>query len=94
MTGKLSSNLVSVKCLSISWAPNKSCSKFSYPIDKAMERPMADQSEYRPPTQSQNLNMFDEEIPNEVTAEVLVERATKCLATCSFCEGVGDGVQW
>jgi hypothetical protein len=38
--------------------------------------------------------MFDEEIPNEVTAEVLVERATKCLATCSFCEGVGDGVQW
>jgi len=83
MTGKLPSNLVSVKCLSIAWAPSSISWKFSKPIDKQMERPIADQREYRPPTQSQNANMFASAIPNLVTASVLVERATKCLATCA-----------
>ena len=47
-----------------------------------MLRPIADQSEYRPPTQSQNLNMLFVSIPNADTALLFVERATKCLATC------------
>src|SRR6478609_9838488 len=48
---------------------------------QTIERPMEDHNEYRPPTQSQNTNMFSEAIPNSVTALVLVETATKCLAT-------------
>ncbi len=59
----------------------QSCSKLSKPMTMAMERPMADQREYRPPTQSQNLNMFSLAIPNSVAALTLVLRATKCLAT-------------
>jgi hypothetical protein len=35
--------------------------------------------------------MFDGEMPNEVTAAVLVERATKCLATWDFCDAGGRG---
>src|SRR5690349_18502132 len=42
---------------------------------------MEDQSEYRPPTQSQNTNIFSSAIPNSLTACRLVEMATKCLAT-------------
>src|SRR6185369_7790049 len=48
---------------------------------QTIERPMEDHNEYRPPTQSQNTNMFSEAIPNSVTAFVLVETATKCFAT-------------
>ena len=44
--------------------------------------PIADHSEYRPPTQSQNANMFALSMPKPVTSFSLVERATKCLATC------------
>jgi hypothetical protein len=45
------------------------------------ESPMAEVKEYRPPTQSQNSNMFSGSMPNSATASVLVETATKCLAT-------------
>lgn len=51
-----------------------------------MDNPMADQKEYRPPTQSQNLNMLAESIPNSTTAFVLVDKATKCFAICAFCK--------
>lgn len=47
-----------------------------------MLNPMADQREYLPPTQSQNLNMFAVSIPNDDTAFEFVDKATKCLATC------------
>jgi hypothetical protein len=46
-----------------------------------VESPMAESIEYRPPTQSQNSNMFVGSMPNSTTFAVLVDRATKCLAT-------------
>ncbi len=71
-------------------APVSSCSKLSMPMKTAMDRPMADQSEYRPPTQSQNSNMFCLSMPNLVTSFSLVERATKCLATAAGSLAVGQ----
>ena len=44
---------------------------------------MADQREYRPPTQSQKTNMFRVSMPNFSTSRALVERATKCRATAA-----------
>ncbi len=51
------------------------------PMAMAIGRPIADHSEKRPPTQSQNSNMFAASMPNAVTSSVLVDSATKCLAT-------------
>src|SRR5712672_174507 len=48
-----------------------------------VERPMAESIEYRPPTQSQNPNMFAVSMPNLATRSALVDTATKCLATAS-----------
>ena len=45
-----------------------------------VESPTAESIEYRPPTQSQNPNMFSVSIPNSATPSALVETATKCLA--------------
>ena len=44
---------------------------------------MAESIEYRPPTQSQNPNMFAVSMPNFATRSALVDTATKCLATAS-----------
>lgn len=52
---------------------------------------MALQRLYRPPTQSQNLNMLFLSMPKAVTSLVLVERATKCLATCLICTFANSG---
>src|SRR5690606_10880974 len=60
-------------------------SKLSYPTAKAMESPIADQSEYLPPTQSQNSNILRVSIPKSETPFSLVLSAAKCLATSS-CE--------
>ena len=49
-----------------------------------VESPMAESIEYRPPTQSQNPNMFAVSMPNFETSAAFVETATKCLAT-AFC---------
>ena len=49
-----------------------------------VDRPIADSMEYRPPTQSQNSNMFAVSMPNFCTSDALVDTATKCFATaCS-----------
>jgi hypothetical protein len=48
-----------------------------------VESPIAESIEYRPPTQSQNPNMFPVSMPNFETRSALVETATKCLATAS-----------
>jgi len=48
-----------------------------------MGRPIADHSEYRPPTQSQNTNMFFVSMPKAPTARALVDTATKCFAIAS-----------
>ena len=45
--------------------------------------PIADQHEYRPPTQSQNGSMFSTSIPKAPTAAALVERAAKWRATAA-----------
>jgi len=45
------------------------------------DKPIAEVTEYRPPTQFQNSNMFVGSIPKFCTPSILVETATKCLAT-------------
>src|SRR5258706_508557 len=84
ITGMFFSKGSLLKCMSIAWAPSRSCSKFLKPIVQAIDRPMEDHNEYRPPTQSQKANIFSEAMPKDVTAFVLVDRATKCLATSPF----------
>src|ERR1700757_5272944 len=65
----------------MAWAPSNRCVKFSNPIVHAIDKPIEDQREYRPPTQSQKTNMFSAAIPKAVTSFALVDTATKCLAT-------------
>ena len=48
--------------------PARSSRKRSGPIAIISERPIAESSEYRPPTQSQNSNMFSVSIPNSATS--------------------------
>ncbi len=45
------------------------------------ERPIAESYEYRPPTQSQNSNMFSVSIPNLSTSRVFVDTAMKWFCT-------------
>eukprot|EP00962_Isochrysis_galbana_P029202 scaffold9325_cov97-Isochrysis_galbana.AAC.2 len=61
-------------------APARKDSKLSQPIAMAMEVPMADQDEYRPPTQSQKPNMLAVSMPNWDTASPFVESAAKWRA--------------
>ena len=46
--------------------------------------PTAEQTEYRPPTQSQKAKAFSGSMPNSLTSFRLVETATMCLETASF----------
>src|SRR6516225_1575198 len=71
------------KCSSISWNPASSSANCCGPIASIVESPIAESIEYRPPTQSQNPNMFSASIPNASTRSSLVETATKCFATAS-----------
>ena len=71
------------KCSSISWNPASISRKCSGPIAIMVDSPMAESIEYRPPTQSQNPNMFAVSMPNSATRSAFVETATKCLATAS-----------
>ena len=48
-----------------------------------VERPIAESIEYRPPTQSQNPNMFAVSMPKADTLSAFVETATKCFATAA-----------
>src|ERR1041385_6664384 len=48
---------------------------------QTIDKPIEDQREYLPPTQSQNTNMFSGAIPKAATSLALVETATKCFAT-------------
>ena len=71
------------KCSSISWNPASISAKRSGPIATMVDSPMAESMEYRPPTQSQNPNMFAVSMPNSATRSALVDTATKCLAIAS-----------
>ena len=57
--------------------------KLSGPTAIIVDRPIAASIEYRPPTQSQNPNVLAASMPNFVTPAMLVETATKCLATAA-----------
>jgi hypothetical protein len=57
--------------------------KLSGPIASIVDNPIAASIEYRPPTQSQNPNMFAVSMPNAATFSALVDTATKCLATAA-----------
>ena len=54
------------------------------PIATITDRPTAEGSEYRPPTQSQKPNMLAVSMPNSATRWALVLTATKCLATAAW----------
>ena len=75
------SNGAVLKCSSISRNPSSMSRKPSGPMATISESPIAESTEYRPPTQSQNSNMFSVSMPNSATFSALVETATKCLAT-------------
>ena len=55
----------------------------SGPIATTTAVPMAESTEYRPPTQSQKPNALAGSMPNASTLSSAVETATKCLATAS-----------
>ena len=50
------------------------------PMAISSDSPIDDQIEKRPPTQSRKGNMLSALMPNAVTADVLVDTATKCAA--------------
>merc|ERR1712147_303544 len=66
-------------------APFKNCSHVSNPYCNANgNMPTAEQTEYLPPTQSQNANAFFGSMPNSLTNFKLVDTATMCLLTASL----------
>ena len=79
-TGRFFSKGAVRKCSSIWWKPSSMARKLSGPTATMVDSPMAESMEYRPPTQSQNPNMFAVSMPNSDTLAALVETATKCLA--------------
>ena len=80
-TGRFWSSGAVRKCSSIARKPASSSRKSSGPIAIISDRPIAESIEYRPPTQSQNPNMFVVSMPNSRTLSALVDTATKCFAT-------------
>ncbi len=71
------------KCSSTVCIPARNSANRTGPIAHITDRPIAEPTEYRPPTQSQNPNMFAGSIPNSATLVALVDTATKCAATAS-----------
>lgn len=50
LLGRFSLKGASTKCLSMACAPPRNSVNFSHPMARAIEVPMADHEEYRPPT--------------------------------------------
>mmetsp|Transcript_30056 Transcript_30056/g.30416 ORF Transcript_30056/g.30416 Transcript_30056/m.30416 type:complete len:206 (-) Transcript_30056:8-625(-) len=69
------------KCSSISWAPlrNSAMTADEYWRERG-RMPTAEQTEKRPPTQSQNPKMLEGEMPNAVALGIAVLTAQKCFA--------------
>ena len=82
-TGMFAANGADTKCSSISCAPARNVRNPSGPIATINDKPIADHIEYRPPTQSQNSNMFSTSMPNSDTFSAFVDTATKCRATAA-----------
>ena len=68
-------------CSSTAWNPASRSRNAAGPMASIVDSPMAESIEYRPPTQSQKPNMFAVSMPNSSTSALLVDTATKCLAT-------------
>ena len=66
-TGRFRSSGVIRKCSSIARNPASISRKSSGPMAIISDRPIAESIEYRPPTQSQNPNMFAVSMPNSAT---------------------------
>ena len=84
MIGMFFSMGSAVKWLSASCPPSRSASKFFIPMKIAIDKPIDDQREYLPPTQSHKTNIFSGWIPNSITASELLEIATKWFFINSF----------
>ena len=83
--GTLLARSVSAKCRSIAWKPAKKSAKFAGPMATATDVPIAESTEYRPPTQScEKPNAFSGSMPNAATLSSAVDTATKCLATAAL----------
>ena len=82
-TGRFAPSGAVRKCSSMAWKPASSSSNWSGPSAIMLDSPIAESIEYRPPTQSQNPNMFAVSIPNSDTRSALVDTATKWFATAS-----------
>ncbi len=82
-TGALCSGSSVAKCRSIVWKPSSSSTNAAGPTVTMTDSPMAEDTEYRPPTQSQNSNMLSAEMPNSATFSAAVDTATKCEAMAS-----------
>ena len=83
MTGALRSRGWVRKCSSTMWKPSRNSAKRSLPIAAITDSPIAESTEYRPPTQSQKPNMLSVSMPTSATSAALVLTATKCFATAS-----------
>ena len=65
----------------MTWKPARNSANRSLPMTAMTDRPIAESTEYRPPTQSQKPNMLSVSMPNSSTSFSLVDTATKCLDT-------------
>ena len=88
MTGRFCSSGTFLKCKSIAWAPARNSSKVLKPNCKAIGRPTADHTEYRPPTQSQKGKILDSSIPNCLAAEIFAVTANKEFAICPLVQSL------
>ena len=66
-----------LQCSSMAWKP-ASIAERTGPIAISVDRPIAESIVKRPPTQSQNSNMFAVSMRNLLTSSALSRIATKC----------------
>src|SRR5665647_3861834 len=82
-TGTFCANGAVRKCSSTALNPARNCRNRSGPIAMASDVPIAESTEYRPPTQSQNPKAFSGSMPKAATLARAVETATKWRETAS-----------
>src|ERR1700758_5789689 len=82
-TGALDASGTVLKCSSTIWNPDRKSAKASRPLAAITDSPIAESTEYRPPTQSQKPNMLAVLMPKASTSFLLVDTATKCLDTAA-----------
>ena len=73
----LRSSGASRRCSSTARNPSRNSPKRARPIAIINDSPIAESTEYRPPTQSQKPNMFSGSMPKAATLSAAVDTATK-----------------